>query len=160
MNNFLDAVGETPISQTLQTVAWLIPTIQSIHILALALVFTSAAVVDLRILGVAGRGQQLERMTARFLPWVGWGVLALAATGLLLMIAEPKRALLNPYFQIKMAALLLVGSITWAIAALAAGKTPHWDAVRRFGADKPIAILSLALWVGIVVLGRWIAYGP
>jgi hypothetical protein len=160
MNTFLDAVGETPISQTLQTVAWLIPLIQSVHILALALVFTSAAVVDLRILGVAGGGQPLERMIARFLPWVGWGVLALAATGLLLMIAEPKRALLNPYFQIKMAALLLVGSITWAIAALVAGKTPHWDAVRRFGADKPIAIVSLALWVGIVVLGRWIAYGP
>ncbi len=165
MNDFLDAVGQTPLSQTLQIVAWLIPLIQSAHILALSLVFASAAVVDLRILGVAGRSQRLDRMTARFLPWVGWGVLALAATGLLLMVAEPKRALLNPFFQIKMASLLVVGLITWAIAVLAAGKTAPgrtttWEAVQRRGADKPIAILSLALWVGIIALGRWIAYGP
>jgi hypothetical protein len=160
MNAFLDSVGTTPLSQMMQTVAWLIPLIQSAHILALSLVFASAAVVDLRILGVAGRGQPLERMTARFLPWVGWGVVVLAATGLLLMIAEPKRALLNPFFQLKMASLLLVGLITWAIAVLAGGKTTHWQALQRRGADKPIAILSLALWVGIVALGRWIAYGP
>ncbi len=50
MNAFLDAVGQTPLSQTLQNVGWLIPTIQSIHILALAVVFTSAAIVDLRLL--------------------------------------------------------------------------------------------------------------
>lgn len=160
MNDFLNAVGQTPLSQTLQTVAWLIPLIQSIHILALSLVLVSAAAVDLRILGVTARGQLLERVTHRFLPWVGWGVLVLAATGLLLMIAEPTRALLNPFFQIKMAALLLVGLITWAIAVLAAGRPLNWQALQRGGADKLIAVLSLALWVGIVALGRWIAYGP
>jgi uncharacterized membrane protein len=160
MNDFLNAVGQTPLSQTLQTVAWLIPLIQSIHILALSLVLASAAAVDLRILGVTGRGQLLERVTHRFLPWVGWGVLLLAATGLLLMIAEPTRAILNPFFQIKMAALLLVGLITWAIAVLAADQPQNWQALQRRGADKLIAVLSLVLWIGIIALGRWIAYGP
>ena len=154
MTSFLNAVGQTPISQTLQTVAWLIPLIQSVHILALALVFTSAAVVDLRILGLAGRGQTLQQMSHRFLPWVGWGVTALFATGLLLMIAEPTRALLNPFFQVKMAALLLVGLMTWSISAAAAGHlSPRV-------AGKPVAVLSLVLWVVIIALGRWIAYGP
>src|SRR5215469_2384868 len=75
MNAFLEAVGATPLSQLLQNVRWLIPLIQSTHILALSLVFVSAAVVDLRLLGVAGRGQALSSLTHRFLPWVGWGVL-------------------------------------------------------------------------------------
>jgi Ni,Fe-hydrogenase I cytochrome b subunit len=154
MNTFLTAVGQTPLSQTLQTVAWMIPFIQSVHILALAMVFTSAAVVDLRILGVAGRGQPLQLMTARFLPWVAWGVGVLLATGLLLMIAEPRRAILNPYFQIKMAGLVLVGAMTWTISAAASGR------IAPGIASKPVAALSLALWVVIIALGRWIAYGP
>src|SRR6185437_7315458 len=117
MNAFLDSVGSTPLSQLLQNVRWLIPLIQSTHILALSLVFVSAVVVDLRLLGVAGRSQALPALTARFLPWVRWGVLVLLATGLLLMVAEPRRALLNPLFQMKMAALAVVGLMTWAIAA-------------------------------------------
>lgn len=153
MNAFLDAVGQTPLSQLLQNVGWLVPTIQSVHIFALAVVFASAAIVDLRLLGVAGRGQPLRRMGQRFLPTVGWGVLVLLGTGLLLMIAEPHRALLNPYFQLKMAALVAVCGLTLAIAKMASREQVKDSA-------KPIAILSLILWLAIIVLGRWIAYGP
>ncbi len=153
MNAFLDAVGQTPLSQTLQNVGWLVPTIQSIHIFALAVVFTSAAIVDLRLLGVAARQQPVQRLSQRFLPTVGWGVLVLLVTGLLLMVAEPHRALLNPYFQLKMAALVVVGGLTMAIAAMAA--KGRGDAI-----GKPVAIVSIALWLVIIALGRWIAYGP
>ena len=158
MNDFLNAVGETPLSQLLQNVRWLIPVIQSTHILALSLVFVSAAVVDLRLLGVAGRGQSLSNLTHRFLPWVGWGVLVLLVTGLLLMVAEPRRALLNPFFQIKMAALVVVGGMTWIIAARAAGSGA--TELDRQGYAKPLAIGSILLWLAIIALGRWIAYGP
>jgi hypothetical protein len=156
MNAFLDAVGTTPLSQLLQNVRWLIPLIQSTHILALSLVFVSAAVVDLRILGVAGRRQRLPSLTSRFLPWVGWGVLVLLTTGVLLMIAEPRRALLNPLFQMKMAALVVAGLMTWAIAAGGDG----WAGLERRGLAKPLAVGSLLLWLAIIALGRWIAYGP
>ena len=134
MNAFLDAVGATPLSQLLQNVRWLIPLIQSTH-----------------ILGVAARGQATASLTARFLPWVGWGVLVLLVTGLLLMVAEPRRALLNPLFQMKMAALVVVGAMTWVIAARAPDKG---------GLAKSLAVVSLILWLVIIALGRWIAYGP
>jgi hypothetical protein len=156
MNAFLDAVRATPLSQLLQNVRWLIPLIQSTHILALSLVFVSAVVVDLRLLGVAGR-QTLPSLTARFLPWVGWGVLVLLVSGLLLMVAEPRRALLNPFFQLKMAALVVVGLMTWAIA-----RAPErgWTDSERRGLARSVAVGSLLLWLAIIALGRWIAYGP
>jgi hypothetical protein len=160
MNNFLDAVGATPLSQLLQNVSWLIPLIQSAHILALSLVFVSAAVVDLRILGVAGGKQTLPSLTQRFLPWVGWGVLVLLVSGLLLMVAEPRRALLNPLFQIKMAALLAAAATTWLIAARAADARGGWADPERRGVAKLVALGSLLLWLVIIALGRWIAYGP
>lgn len=154
MNTFFDAVGQTPLSQTLQNVRWLIPMIQSVHIFTLALVFTSAAVVDLRLLGVGPGGPSLRRVSGRFLPTVGWGVLVLLVTGLLLMVAEPRRAILNPFFQLKMAALVIVGGLTLAVAAIAASER------QQSAFAKPAAVLSLVLWLAIIVLGRWIAYGP
>jgi hypothetical protein len=160
MNSFLDAVGRTPLSLAMQNASWTISTIQSVHILALAVVFTSAAAVDLRLLGVLGRGQPLHRLTDRFFPAVGWGLLLLAATGLLLIIAEPTRALLNPYFQIKMAAVALVGGLTWGLGRAVARHPERWAAPEHRRAAKAIAIASLALWGLIIIAGRWIAYGP
>ncbi len=69
------------------------------------------------------------------------------------MVAEPRRALLNPFFQLKMAALVVVGGLTLAIAAIAAS-----DRGRSIG--KPLAVVSIGLWLTIIALGRWIAYGP
>jgi hypothetical protein len=160
MHDFLEAVRLTPLSQLLQDVAWLVPTIQSIHIAALALVFTSAAWVDLRLLGVAARGQTLDKLSHRFLPFVGWGVLVLLVTGLLLMVAEPTRAILNPFFQIKMALLVIVGGVTWAIARGAERNTGVLAGIDGGAAAKPVAIASILLWVAIIAFGRWIAYGP
>jgi len=160
MNAFLDAVAATPLSQLLQNVGWLIPLIQSTHILALSLVFVSAVVVDLRILGVAGRNQTLPGLANRFLPWVGWGVLVLLATGLLQMIAEPRRALLNPLFQLKMAALVVAGLMTWFIAARAPDSRRGRVGLERRGVARPLAVGSLLLWLAMIGLGRWIAYGP
>ena len=158
--SFLDAVERTSLSQFMQNTNWTIPVIQSVHIMALALVFTSAAVVDMRLLGVADRDQPLQRMTARFLPSVGWGVLTLLMTGLLLMVAEPKRALLNPYFQIKMAAVVAVCILTWMLAKAVHRHPDRWTRPDMRGRAKLIGGASLALWALIVVAGRWIAYGP
>lgn len=160
MHNFLEAVRQTPLSQLLQDVRWLIPTIQSIHIMALSLVFTSAAVVDLRLLGVGGSSQPLSRLSKRFLPWVGWGVAVLLATGVLLMVAEPTRAILNPFFQIKMLLLVIVGLMTWQIAQGAERRAGLFAGIGDGGSGKAVAVASLVLWLAIIAFGRWIAYGP
>ncbi|HTI66213.1 MAG TPA: DUF6644 family protein [Caulobacteraceae bacterium] len=156
MDGFLNWVGHTPFSLMLQTQAWMIPTIQSIHILAVALVFTSAAVLDLRLLGVLNAQARLPALVHRFAPWIGWGVLLLAVTGLLNMVAEPTRALLNHWFQLKMLALAIVCALTWGLAAQIKTRPGAWD--RAPLQAKVLAILSLALWAFIVTAGRWIAY--
>ena len=42
-------LAATPLSHTIQTTSWIIPTIQIIHILGVAVLFSSAVLVDLRI---------------------------------------------------------------------------------------------------------------
>jgi hypothetical protein len=160
MNSFLEWVGTTPLSLMLGNVTWAIPTIQAVHIMAIAAVFTSALLLDMRIFGVVGRDQTFADMTRRFSPWVGWGVLVLLVTGLLLMVAEPTRAITNLYFQIKMAALLVVCAVTWIMTAGAQAGALLWTAPEHKLSAKLVAAVSLLLWAVIITAGRWIAYGP
>src|SRR5713226_3199506 len=96
----------TSVSRGVQQVLWLIPLLQAIHILAIAMVLSSVAMVELRILGLA-RSQTMAQTARRFVPWIWWGLVVLAATGIVLIVGEPKRALPNPAFQLKMLLLAL-----------------------------------------------------
>ena len=49
---------------------WTIPTIQSIHIVGIALVMGSVLMIDLRILGWAWSDQTLRQTVRRFGPWL------------------------------------------------------------------------------------------
>jgi uncharacterized membrane protein len=156
---FSDWLSLTPVSMFLQTVAWIIPMVQSVHILAIAVVMSSVIMVDLRLLGLVGRGQPLSGLSRRFLPWVWWSLLVLLITGIVLITAEPRRDLLNPMFQAKMALLAAAMIVTAALQTAVSRNVRAWDAApeRRRG-PWIIAAASLLLWAAIVGCGRWIAY--
>lgn len=157
--SFCEWLADTPFSQLLQNVSWIIPLVQTVHILGIAAVFGAVALLDLRLLNVAARTQTISGMTGRLVPHI-WPVLViLLLTGSLLAIAEPVRSLANPAFQLKMLLLLVVISLTVFLQRAVHGDADFWDSTpgRRFG-GKLIAVVSLALWLGIIFAGRWIAY--
>jgi len=93
-------LASTSLSQTIQTTGGIIPARQTIHILCVAVVFTSAVLVDFRIWRLFERDVPLPQVAKRFLPSI-WPVLViLLLTGALLIIGEPRRSLLNPTFYI------------------------------------------------------------
>ena len=144
-------------SQTIQTTAWIVPSVQVIHILSIAVVAASALMIDLRLLGAYGTDQPGRRVAERFLPLVWWPILLLLATGLVLIVGEPARSLKNPAFQLKM--ILLVAALTVTVLCQRRlRRAPAAGASDRGGTARPLAILSLLLWTGIIFAGRWIAY--
>lgn len=146
-------LDQTPLSQFIQGAGWIVPALQTIHILAIAAVIASQAVITLRLLGVAGRGVPPQRLAARFLPFLLWPLLVLLVTGIVMIIGEPARELANPVFQLKMLLLIAVIALTSATQGrLAAGG----DGVAATA--RVLSVAALALWVGIVFAGRWIAY--
>lgn len=156
---FADWLQTTPLSETIQNVSWVIPTIQTIHILCVALVVTATFFVDLRILGIFSRSQTVAALASRFLGGIWWALLVLFVTGALLIVGEPGRSLLNPAFGAKMAMLVVVAGLTVLLQRPLATNEGYWDASGgRQVTAKTIAILSLALWSCIVFAGRWIAY--
>src|SRR6267154_6228406 len=109
LNQICQWIDHTALSQAIQATKWVVPTVQTVHILAIAVVASSALMIDLRLIGVFWANRPAKDVMSRFLPLVWWPLLVLLATGVIMIIAEPARSLKNPAFQLKM--LLLIGAL-------------------------------------------------
>lgn len=160
MTQFAEWLSQTSLSLAIQTRnAWVIPTLQSIHIVAIGMVLGSVFMIDLRVLGWAGRDQTLRQTTNRFGPWLTGALSVQLATGLLMVVGEPMRELLNFSFWLKMC-LVVVGTLIAAVFHITLKRNePRWEeSLVNHGAVKSLAVLTFSIWVFIVILGRLIAY--
>src|SRR5258708_39338043 len=108
-------------------VIFLSPLIESTHFIALALVFGTIAIIDLRLLGIASTERSFRRMASDILKWT-WAAFALTAlTGSLMFITNAPVYYHNFFFRAKMLLLALSG-INMLVFELTAGRTIHgWD---------------------------------
>lgn len=134
----------------------MIPTVQTVHILSISMVMTSVAMLDLRLVGIAGRRQSLTDMGARFLPWVWVALVMLLCSGTILIIGEPGRELQSEMFWIKMALLTAALVLTGTFQLVLQRRKGFWESHRA--AAVLLGSVSLVVWVAIVAAGRWIAY--
>ena len=156
---FSDWLAATPASAEIQNVTWVIPPVQTLHILAISIVMSSALLIDLRVLGVISRVQPIATVVHRFLPWIWCTLVVLLLSGSTLIIGEPGRSLQNPAFVAKMSMLVIVILLTLSFQLGLRRDAHFWETSpgRRIG-GKLIAAITLLLWVAIVFAGRWIAY--
>ena len=153
-----DWLAGTRLSVAIASRSWTVPTLQSVHILSIAVVMASVAVLDLRLAGVLGREQPMRSYNLRFYPWIWGGLCVLLATGTLQIMAEPARELLNWIFLTKMALIVAAVLLTAPVRALLEDVRFGEVAPGRRAVIRACALASLSAWVAIVVCGRWIAY--
>lgn len=134
--------------------SWAIPLIQSVHIAGIAVVSGSLFLISLRVLALSGMDQTLRQVSQRFSPWVNGSLYLLLATGLLMVVGEPVRELVSFSFWAKMF-LVAVGSL---VAVLFQRSVRRSEAAASGGGAKAMVILTFAIWVCIIFLGRFIAY--
>jgi len=159
LNEICRWIEQTALSQSIQTAGWVVPTVQTIHILAIAIVASSALMIDLRLIGVFWANRAMKDVSSRFLPLVWWPLLILLATGIIMIVAEPARSLKNPAFQLKMLLLIAALIVTGLFQFLQRRNVSFGDL--RSGpraAAATLAIVSMLLWSSIIFAGRWIAY--
>ena len=154
-------LAATPASQILQDHQWMVPAIQTVHILCIAALLPAVLAFTLRLAGIGPRRQSPFQAAGQLLPWIAWALPGLLATGVLLIITEPSRELPNGAFQIKMA-LLAAGLmlLAWLRHRVNRPDMP-WASDAAALPPLPIRLTGAAvllLWMGIVVAGRWIAY--
>jgi len=151
-----------PISLIIAKTYFAIPLLQTIHMFALAMLFTSIIMINMRILFLAGRSNTLSQTLHRFAPWVWWCLLVLLITGVLLAVGEPPRDLTNPAFWTKMVVVPVTVLITLGIQTSITHNMAGWEAasVRRGVVARVVSVFFILLWIIIMMLGRWIAYVP
>lgn len=159
LSRFCNWLAATSLSHAIQTAGWIIPIVQTIHILCVAVLFSSAVLVDLRLLRILGRDLPLSEIARRHLPTIWPVLLILLFTGGLLIIGEPRRSLVNSTFYLKMAllavAIVLTGVLQWSLSS----SSNDWELNRaRRVAGRIGATASMLVWCSVLFAGRWIAY--
>lgn len=161
MVEFLIDFGQTPLSLAMATSPWVVPTMQSIHIMAIAVIFISVLMIALRVMGVRWGGVSVRSTTDRFAPWAWIALAVLATTGIVLILAEPLREIMAISFWLKM--LLLAVAILISARFLRAVHRHERYAQVEGPTESGLrrnAVVTIVVWVAIIFLGRFIAYDP
>jgi hypothetical protein len=157
---FIQWLQSTPLSLSVRRISWLIPMMQTLHILANGLVLSAIIMIDLRLWRRAGAEPLADRVR-RLLPWLWAALGVLTATGLVLVLGTPRRTLLDPTFQVKMLIMLVAIVATLALAAVLRRIAPEPAAAGRMTGILAGAAgaATLMLWLGATIAGRgrWIA---
>ena len=139
--------------------SWMIPTIQTVHIVGIATAVGSAFMIAMRVLGWLGADQSLLQIQQRFGPWLTGALWLLLATGALLVLAEPPRELDAMSFWLKMALVALMATTAFAFLRSVRRHDQYWEtAIVSQAAVKWAALLTFLVWAAIIFLGRFIAY--
>jgi len=157
LNAFAAWLLHTPVTAFLETAAWAVPTIQTLHILCIAIVFGGAVFINLRVFGLIERDQPVVAVLDRFLPPMAIAIVVLAVTGALLIASEPNRAMFRVVFWIKMGLVLLALAGTWTQRRLILVGAARDEGATTLGV-RLFAGVTLLLWVGVIFAGRWIGY--
>ena len=137
----------------------LFPLLESVHVIGLALVFGTIAIVDLRLLGIASTERSFNRMASDIMAWT-WAAFAVTAlTGVLMFITNATVYFHNTYFRAKIA-LLLLAAINVLVFELTARRTiRQWDrAPSAPPIGKAVATVSLVVWIAVIFTGRMIGF--
>ena len=152
-------LAATSLSHAIVTAGWIVPALQTTHILGIAVLVSSAVIVDLRLWGALQRDVALGDVARRFLPPIWPTVLVLLLTGGLLIVGEPRRSLLNTTFFLKMALLAFALVLTVVLQWTLSSAPEFWEKNRgRRAAARFAATLSILVWCCVIFAGRWIAY--
>jgi Family of unknown function (DUF6644) len=155
--DFFVWLESTWIAETVRTVPWVYPAVETAHYVGLALLVGGIMLIDLRLLGFA-KSLPIRSMIG-LLPWVWVGFVINVLSGSTMFIYGATNFATNPAFLLKMTFMVLAGinALIFTIAASRSGD--QWidsGSVPVF--VRAVATVSLVLWLCVVTTGRWMAY--
>jgi hypothetical protein len=160
MNDFAIWLSNTRFSLFFSEHWYMIPGLQTIHIISIAMGFVSVLMISFRILGFSGKSLTVNRTVERYLPWIWWALGGLVFSGAFLVISEPIRDLVNPIFWPKMVGVLTVFAVSLWFARTAWLSTGKWETGETSSGVRVAAFCIILLWLFVILCGRWIAYAP
>ena len=135
------------------------PIVMTGHLTGMGLFGGMIAMTDLRMLGLAMKHMSITDVVRQLRPWKWVGFFLVVGCGLSLLAAKAELYYHNPFYWTKMTFLALVGVHALVFHRSVYGNTEALDrAAQTPLIAKVAACISLLLWLGLVTMGRSIAY--
>lgn len=159
LESLFQQINDLPIAIAISESATLFPTLESIHVLALVLVFGTIAIVDLRLIGVRLHRNSAQRLIRELLPYTWAAFIVAIISGGLLFASNAVLYGANWYFLVKMGLLVLAGVNMLVFHLTTHRRIAGWDDLATPPTGARLAgVLSLLLWTGVIICGRWIGF--
>jgi len=134
---------------------WKFPAVEAVHLLGLAVIGGAVLLVDLRMLGFGLTRTPVSQLAKDVRPYLNTSLVVMLLTGYALFASEATKCYDHDAFWFKMGSLALAILFTYTVRA---GVTRKPDGHVSAGSLKLTAIVSLLLWTGVGIGGRWIGF--
>jgi hypothetical protein len=156
---FAEWLESQPWSSNLHGSFYMYNWIETTHVLTLMVCLGMLCVIDLRMLGVCFTDVPASRIAARLNKPMICGFIVMFITGVVLFGAIPVRTTQSLWFRIKMILLVAAALNAWLFHRHMNASVATWDLAKRPPLRTRVAAgLSLSLWAGVIITGRFIAY--
>lgn len=145
-------LGSSALNQYIVSHSYVWPTLESLHFIGLSLLFGAMLVIDLSVLGLAGKVSFTSLKKFVLVSVVGFMINLI--TGIGFIFGDPSRYFSNPSFVLKMLCVWLALLNAWYFSAKVRSLSSQGFPLSL----KMSAGASLALWCLVLILGRFIPY--
>ena len=154
---FITWCNQTAVGTWIRTGSgWAFPIIETFHILALALLFGTTLIIDLRLLGAGMKRQRTSQIAAELWPLMMGSLALILVTGVLLFLSEAIKVYGNAGFRFKI--VCLVFALIFHFTVFRRVALSHEETHSPSPGDRAVALVSMALWLGVGVGGRAIGF--
>ena len=158
----ISALEASGLGQAMRQWLWLYPTVETVHIVGIGLLFGSIAVLDLRLIGFS-RHIPVKLLAKHVLPWTAASFLLIVPSGLMMFTAHATDFISSPVFVTKVCLILAAGLNAAAFHAIVLPSVAVWDAEEMRKLPPPpsarlAGAASLLIWIAGVACGRLLAY--
>ena len=147
MSTPLVALESVWLAQAMKYSTWLYPTVETVHIWGIGMLFGSVVLMDLRVLGL-GKALDYSALSRLGIAVSVLGFSLAVITGSMLFITHAADLIASRLFILKMCLIFL----------LIANATLLRMRVVINPVTKAQAVISLVGWASVIGLGRWLAY--
>jgi hypothetical protein len=158
----LGALEASGLGQAMRQWLWLYPSVETVHIVGIGLLFGSIAVLDLRLLGLS-RSIPVRTLAKHVLPWTAGSFLLIVPSGLMMFTAHATEFIDSPVFVLKKCLIMAAGLNAALFHTMVFRTADVWDAedLRKLPpppSARVSAALSLLIWISVIACGRLLAY--
>jgi len=145
----------TWVAAAIRNSRWLFPFIETIHLLALALLLGTIVIMSLRLFGLVMPHQIVSQLARELSPWTLGSLSVVLPTGWLLFASEAFKCYDSVPFRVKMVSLFLAILYHFTIYR----KVTRLDKAQLTPLSSRLAAgVSLLLWFSVGLAGRGIGF--